>query len=83
METLEKDILVILENRKTTAGYVDLIVAAQIIDSRPTYERAVEQLCRSKPLPTLERAKLIGVEAIHTVMRARADPPRSRVSGLA
>jgi hypothetical protein len=81
METLEKDIMLILEDRKTTDGYVDLIVASQIIDSRPTYERALRQLCRSIPMPTLEQAKLIGVEAIHTVMMFRASCNQVRCRG--
>ncbi|KIM20847.1 hypothetical protein M408DRAFT_333786 [Serendipita vermifera MAFF 305830] len=67
MDRLEQTTIEKLKQKQTTEGYVDLIVAAQIIGSDQLYQHALQSLISSIPKPDLTQAKRIGVEAYHTI----------------
>jgi BTB/POZ domain len=68
MDSVEKAILDHLKRANTTETYVDLMVASQIVNSKPLYQEAVQGLISSKPKLNLSQAKLIGIEAHYAIM---------------
>ncbi|KAG8810506.1 hypothetical protein FRC17_002910 [Serendipita sp. 399] len=70
MERIESGIIAKLRTTWDYDGFVDMIVASQIIDSDDLYEDGLRQLIASKTLPTLAQAERMGVKAAHAVMRA-------------
>ena len=68
MELVEEDILSQLKNASTTPSYVDLMVAAQVVNSQPLYQQALQGLIKSEPKPDLAQARRIGVDAYHAAM---------------
>jgi len=68
MEGIEEDLISYLEEDQTTEGWVDLILASRIAGCNHLYERALEGLRQSWPLPNLEQAKKIGIEATHALL---------------
>lgn len=73
MQSIEDDIIALLKKVQTTAGYVDLIEASQIIGCESTYKATLAMLCKSNPLPNLEEARRIGVHGTYAVLTERAD----------
>jgi hypothetical protein len=71
MDTLENDALSMLEEDKTTAGYVDLMVGSQIVGSDSHYQKALVGLKTSDPIPSVEQARRIGAESIYLVLTER------------
>jgi hypothetical protein len=70
MDIIEGDIVSGLKDATDTAGFIDLMIASQVVDSPPLYETALKGLIASRPKPTLGQAILIGVEAYHAIMSA-------------
>jgi hypothetical protein len=70
MDKIEKAILDRLEQAYETDTYVDLMVASQIVDSKPLYRQALRGLISSAPKPNLLQARRIGIEAHHAIMEA-------------
>ena len=68
MDVVEEVLLSELQTRTDTTGYLDLMVASKIVDLSALYEKALQGLITSEPKPTLEEARLIGVEAYHEIM---------------
>ena len=58
----------IIKNLKITVDYVCLMVASQIVDSKPLYGEAVIGLRQAREKPNLEQAIRIGVRASFAVM---------------
>jgi hypothetical protein len=71
MENVEKNILGELNSVSTTAGYVDLMVAAQIINSETLYRQVLQSLISSTPQPDLAQSRRIGVEATYSILEAK------------
>ncbi|KAG9033591.1 hypothetical protein FS842_003933 [Serendipita sp. 407] len=67
----------------TTSGLVTLAVAADITDAPELKESAVEEMAKMEPLPTLEEAQLIGLEATYTVLMAVYDQMKRNETSLA
>src|SRR4051812_16262692 len=57
MDRLEQTTMEKFQQNKTTGGYIDLIVAAQIVGSDPIYQQALQALISSNPQPDLAQAK--------------------------
>jgi hypothetical protein len=74
MDEIENEIISMLEEVKTTEGYVDLMVASQVVSSKPVYQKALDGLYTAKPFPSLEQAKRIGVEAMYAIVMGRKCP---------
>ena len=70
MERIEEDILKQLKTVRTTAGYVDLIVASEIIHSTSLYDETLQQLISSGAKPDLSQSRRIGVDALHAILTA-------------
>jgi hypothetical protein len=70
MERIENAILDRLKQAYTTEAYVDLMVASQIVDSKPLYQQALQGLISSTPKPNILQARRIGVEVHHAIMEA-------------
>ena len=70
MDQIETSILGRLKKVCTTEAYVDLMVASQIVDSKPLYQQALQGLISSTPKPNLLQARRIGVDAHHAIMEA-------------
>jgi len=68
MDRIEENILEVLNGAASTDEYVDLLVAAQIIGSDPSYQKALEALKTAHPKPDLAQAKRMGVEATYAIM---------------
>ena len=67
MDRLEQTTLEKLQQNRTTGGYIDLIVAAQIVGSDPLYQQALQSSISSNPQPDLAQAKRIGTEAYYAI----------------
>ena len=70
MDTIEKDVIGTLKQNLTTAGYVEWIVASQIIDSKDLYDDALKGLIASGEIPDLEQARRIGTDALYAIFTA-------------
>lgn len=68
MESAEADIIEELKKTSNYDGFVDLVVASQIIGSNELYQDGIQRLIASKSLPTLEQAMRMGVEATYNVI---------------
>jgi hypothetical protein len=68
MDVIEGVLLSELQTQTDTTGYLDLMVASRIVDSSALYKKALQGLINSEPKPTLEQARLIGIEAYHAIM---------------
>jgi hypothetical protein len=75
MQPTEDEILTMLKADDSTAGYVELMVASQIIGSQALHQQALLGLISSEPKPDLEQAKRIGIEAYHELMQGGLFPP--------
>lgn len=76
MERIEGALVARLEELSTqkfrpegTVACVGLMVAAQLLDSKDLYEKALEGLRSCKWKPNLEQASLIGLPAYFAVMK--------------
>jgi hypothetical protein len=83
MDRIEENILEVLNDAGSTAEYVDLLVAAQIIGSDSSYQKALVALKTANPKPDLAQAKRMGVEATYAIMEQnvkcnRCSRPTSR-----
>jgi hypothetical protein len=67
MGRVEEDLLKKLR-REGTRALLDLLLASQIIGSSTLYEEAIKGLVSSRPKPTLEEAREIGLKAYHSIM---------------
>lgn len=70
MDSIESAIIDQLKQASSTADYVDLMVASQIVGSTSLRQRALDGLVSSDPKPSLAQARLIGLDATYTVMQA-------------
>ncbi|KAG8816031.1 hypothetical protein FRC17_000494 [Serendipita sp. 399] len=70
MERIELGFIAKLRTTWDDDGFVDMIVASQIIDSDDLYEDGLCRLIASKTLPTLAQAERMRVKVAHAVMRA-------------
>jgi hypothetical protein len=70
MGELEENTLKELDRASTTAEYVDLMVAAQIVDSDSLYQKALQCLITSYPILGLEQAERIGPQATYAIPTA-------------
>jgi hypothetical protein len=68
MDEMEGGIIKQLESLNSTAGYVDLLVASEIIDSEALHDKALNALIAHPRKPTLDQAKRIGMDAYFAVM---------------
>ncbi|KIM29714.1 hypothetical protein M408DRAFT_328578 [Serendipita vermifera MAFF 305830] len=68
MQPAEDDLMTKIKEGTGTAGFLDLMVASRIVDSEVLYNMALQGLIDSEPKPTLEEAKMIGMEAYHAIM---------------
>jgi hypothetical protein len=73
MDKIEHAMIERLKKTPTTAGYVDLLVAARIVDSETVYADTLKALMTSRPTPNLEQARRIGVDATFAIMNARLE----------
>jgi hypothetical protein len=67
MDGFEERILAKLQTATTTQDFIDMLLAAQIVESYTLHQKAIEGLVRVTPKPTLEQAKLIGMDAYHEI----------------
>jgi lipopolysaccharide biosynthesis regulator YciM len=81
MEMMEDGIIKQLESIGDTPGYVDLLVASQIIDSKVLYNKALNALFLCSLKPTLDQARRIGTDAYFAVMQDHLTRPRCRYAG--
>jgi hypothetical protein len=70
MDKIETAILRQLKKASTTAGYVDLLVAAQIIGSDSLYQNVLNVLKSSPTILDLEQSRRIGAEATYYILTA-------------
>ncbi|KAG8816416.1 hypothetical protein FRC17_000341 [Serendipita sp. 399] len=70
MEKIEAGIIAKLQMTSSYDGFVDIIVASQIIDSSDLYEDGLQRLIASGSPPNLPQAIRMGVKAAHTLMGA-------------
>jgi hypothetical protein len=75
MQSTEDEILTMLKADDSTAGYVELMVASQIIGSPALHQQALKAMISSESKPNLEQAKRIGIEAYHELMQGQAFLP--------
>ncbi|PVF93901.1 hypothetical protein CPB86DRAFT_75195 [Serendipita vermifera] len=68
MESLTNDILEELKDTSGYGGFVDIVIASQIIGSEQLYQEGIQRLVSSGRIPTKEQAKRMGAEATHAVM---------------
>ncbi|KIM29709.1 hypothetical protein M408DRAFT_328573 [Serendipita vermifera MAFF 305830] len=68
MQSAEDELISRLKDETGTAGFLDLMVASRIVDSKELYDTALQGLIASDPKPTLEEAKMIGVEAYYAIV---------------
>lgn len=62
MQGIEIDFISLLRKEKSTVGYVDLLIASQIIGSQSLQKEALDMLINSSPVINVEQAKRIGAE---------------------
>lgn len=77
MDATEKAVIDLLKGIKTTAGYVDLVLASRVIDSRELFDEAIKGMLRERKKRTLEEAKLIGMDAVYTILESVMDANNS------
>ncbi|KIM28610.1 hypothetical protein M408DRAFT_329376 [Serendipita vermifera MAFF 305830] len=70
MEEIEADVINELKKNISMDGYVDLMVASQIVGSDELHQTGLKGLISSQTAPNLDQAIRIGVEATHAVMLA-------------
>ncbi|KAG8817362.1 hypothetical protein FRC18_000576 [Serendipita sp. 400] len=70
MEELETKIIQELKNTSSHDGFVDLVVASQIVGSEELYQDGLQRLVSAKSAPTLAQSTRMGAQATHTVMMA-------------
>lgn len=70
MDTIEKSTIDVLKKTVTIAGYVDLVVASRIVDSKELFDEAVKGLVRKKRKPTLKEARIIGTDVVYAILEA-------------
>jgi hypothetical protein len=70
MDKIETATVRQLQKASTTAGYVDLIVAAQIIGSNNLYQKVLKVLKANPTMLELEQAQRIGAEATYHILIA-------------
>lgn len=75
MEIIEKETIKTLSIAQATSDLIDLMVASQIIGSEALYQQAMNGLSSSNLLPTLDQAKLIGLDALHALFIAHKPTP--------
>jgi len=70
MDKIETAILWQLQRASTTAGYVDLLVAAQIIGSNDLYQKVINILRKTPTILDLEQSERIGAAATYYILTA-------------
>jgi hypothetical protein len=78
MVKIEENILEVFNGAVSTAEYVDLLVAAQIVGSDVSYQKALDALKAAETKPDLAQARRIGAEAIHAIMMANIGSGKCR-----
>ncbi|PVF93900.1 hypothetical protein CPB86DRAFT_75160 [Serendipita vermifera] len=73
MESITQDVIKELMKTSTYDGFVDLVVASQIIDSKELYQDGLQRLISSGGLPGTKQAERMGAEATRAVMAAAID----------
>ncbi|KIM29707.1 hypothetical protein M408DRAFT_328570 [Serendipita vermifera MAFF 305830] len=68
MNSIEDELISRLKEGNGTAGFLDLMVASRIVDSKELYDTALQGLIASEPKPTLEEARIIGIDAYYAVV---------------
>jgi hypothetical protein len=69
METIEGAIIKQLKRlAKNTVAWVDLMVASQLLDSKPLYDEALQGLRAIRPKPDFTQASRIGLRAYFEVV---------------
>ena len=69
MESIEEAIIKQLKRlANNTRGYVDLMVASQLLDSKPLYDEALQALKSMRPKPDFTQASRIGFRAYFEVV---------------
>jgi len=71
MNKMEAAVITRLEKVFTTAGYVDLLLATQMVGLAPLYDKALEALANSDTKLDLEQSRRIGIDATYEIMDAR------------
>jgi len=71
MDKVEHAMIERLKKVPTTPGYVDLLVAAQIVGSETLYANTLRVLMTSTPKPNVVQARRIGADATFAIMDAR------------
>ena len=74
MDTIEKDVIDTLKNNSTTSGYVEWMVASQIVDSKELYEEALGGLIASGEMLNPKQARQIGTDALCAILNAVRNP---------
>ncbi|KIM29711.1 hypothetical protein M408DRAFT_328575 [Serendipita vermifera MAFF 305830] len=67
MNSIEAGLISRLKGGTGTAGFLDMMVASRIVDSKELYDTALQGLIVSEPKPTLEEARMIGIEAYYAI----------------
>lgn len=67
MDGFEERILAKLNTANTTQEFVDMVLAARIVESYTLHQKAVEGLVRVAPKPNLEQARMIGIDTYHEI----------------
>ncbi|PVF92247.1 hypothetical protein CPB86DRAFT_769623 [Serendipita vermifera] len=73
MDSIAQDVIKELKKTFTYNGFVDLVVASRIIDSKELYQDGLQRLIASGALPDTEQAERMGAEATRAVMAAAID----------
>ncbi|KIM29712.1 hypothetical protein M408DRAFT_328576 [Serendipita vermifera MAFF 305830] len=68
MQSAEDNLISRLKEETDTGRLLDLTVASRIVDSKELYDTALQGLIASGTKPTLEEAKMIGIEAYHVIV---------------
>jgi hypothetical protein len=68
MEDIQVEIIRHLEEANGTEELVQLMIAAQIIESDALYKKALNGLIHSKPKITWEQAQKIGLKASYAIL---------------
>jgi hypothetical protein len=80
MERITNDIIEELKETSTYDGFVDIVVASQILDSKPLYEEGIRRLISSRLSPSTEQSRRLGTDATHAVMVAVIDALRAEMN---
>jgi hypothetical protein len=75
MDAVEEDIISILKADRTTDGLVHALAASQIIGDKGLYDQSIQALIATKPLLSMEQAKLVGLEGIYAIYVSPAALP--------